>query len=33
MASLFWAGMGVGLRMIEKFDFERSLGALQILLG
>ena len=28
MASLFWAGMGVGLRMIEKFDFERSLRSI-----
>jgi O-antigen ligase len=25
LASLFWAGMGIGLRMIEKYDFERSL--------
>ncbi len=24
-ASLFWAGMGVGLRIIKKFDLERSL--------
>src|SRR6266853_2011865 len=27
-ASLFWAGMGIGLRMIEKLDSERSIGRL-----
>jgi len=24
-ASLFWAGMGIGLRIIKNFDLERSL--------
>jgi len=28
LASLFWAGMGTGLRMVEKFDFERAIGTL-----
>jgi hypothetical protein len=28
LASLFWAGMGIGLRMIEKLDSERSIGCL-----
>ena len=32
-ASLFWAGMGIGLRIIKNFDLERSLRALQTVLG
>ena len=28
LASLFWAGMGTGLRMIKKLDLERSLQSL-----
>jgi O-antigen ligase len=28
LASLFWAGMGVGLRMFEKYDFEQSVRAI-----
>jgi O-antigen ligase len=28
LASLFWAGMGIGLRMIKKLDLERSLRSL-----
>jgi hypothetical protein len=29
LASLFWAGVGISLRLAQKLDFERSFEALQ----
>ena len=28
LASLFWIGMGIALRMIQRFDFERSMQSI-----